>query len=147
MGARKQKRPALPTPLEREEARWADRAAEMMGYEVKRLEQRRASKIAEGLPDRIYGHRGRGVLVWAELKSETGKPSAKQKDFHQFLRDCGQHVVCGTANVIGEYLMSALRQSAGSGDDKAMCEETPHQKSAPTVPLSTAERLTEKREG
>lgn len=108
----KKLKPTLPTPLEKQEAAWADRAAEMMGFVVKRLEQRRASKIALGLPDRLYLHPVRRVAVWAELKSETGKPSPKQRAFHELLRDSGQLVVCGTANVVGEFLVAKLKEAA-----------------------------------
>lgn len=114
--ARKQKqaKPFVPVPLEKDEERWADRAAELLGYEIKRLTQRRPSKIALGLPDRIYAHRERGILLWAELKSEKGKLSAHQKDFHELLRSCGQQVIVGTARDVGKCLTELLlaRQAA-----------------------------------
>jgi hypothetical protein len=99
-------------PSEKTEEFWADKTARMLGYEVKNLSQRRRSKVALGLPDRIYAHRAYGIFVWAELKRETGKPSEKQKDFHAMLRDCGQLVVVGTANVVGEFLVERLKERA-----------------------------------
>lgn len=108
----KQKQQPLPVPLEKTEEGWADRAAEMMGYKVKRLSQRRRSKVALGLPDRLYLHPIRRVAVWAELKSDTGKPSAAQREFHDLLRASGQLVVCGTANVVGDFLVTQLKAAS-----------------------------------
>lgn len=93
---------------EKLEERWADKAAAMLGYEVVRLSQPRATKQTPGIPDRIYAHPRQGVLVWAELKSAKGKPSPSQVAFHAMLRACGQVVVVGTADVVAKALAEAL---------------------------------------
>ena len=87
---------------------WADRAAEMMGYRVVKFSQPFRAAQTRGIPDRLYIYPARNLLVWAELKTEKGKASPHQKQFHELLTSAGQRVVCGTANVVGEYLVTAL---------------------------------------
>ena len=67
---------ALPT--ETVVAAQVDELAEAMGWEVQRYEQRRASMIHEGLPDRRYVHRAKGLRVWVELKRPGGKLTTAQ---------------------------------------------------------------------
>jgi hypothetical protein len=55
-----------------------DELATKLGWEVERYEQRRATRITEGLPDRRYVHRGRGLRVWVELKKPGGKLTTAQ---------------------------------------------------------------------
>jgi hypothetical protein len=73
---------ALPT--ETVVAAQVDELAEAMGWEVQRYEQRRASMIHEGLPDRRYVHRAKGLRVWVELKRPGGKLTTEQ---HRWLLD------------------------------------------------------------
>jgi hypothetical protein len=54
----------------------SDRLAGQLGWIVEKLEQRRASKIVRGIPDRRY-HR-RGQRIWVELKKPGGKLTADQ---------------------------------------------------------------------
>ena len=56
-----------------------DRLAESLGWTVERYEQSRATRIAEGLPDRRYVHLARGMRVWVELKRPGGKLTAAQR--------------------------------------------------------------------
>lgn len=99
---------ALPVRKEKDEERWCDRAAAMLGYEVVRLSQPRRSMVTVGLPDRLYCHTGRGVMVWAEVKAANGKVSPRQAAFHAMLRSCGQVVAVGTAEVVGKVLAESL---------------------------------------
>jgi hypothetical protein len=73
---------ALPT--ETVVAAQVDELAAAMGWEVQRYEQRRASTIHEGLPDRRYVHRAKGLRVWVELKRPGGKLTVNQ---HRWLLD------------------------------------------------------------
>ena len=113
MRTRKPKLPALPTLTEKQEEHFADRAARMMGYDVVRFSQPRATKQTPGIPDRLYLHPVHRVAVWAELKSEKGKATPAQKQMHERLRASGQNIVCGTANSVGMFLAATLtrRQS------------------------------------
>lgn len=105
---RKQKQPPLPSVSEKTEELWADKAARMMGWTVIRFSQPRKTMQTRGIPDRLYLHVGRSLAVWAEIKSEKGKVSESQKALHDLLSHCGQHVVCGTANTVGEFLADCL---------------------------------------
>jgi hypothetical protein len=58
-----------------------DELADLMGFRVERYEQRRASMICEGLPDRRYVHRAKALVVWVELKKPGGKLTAEQRDW------------------------------------------------------------------
>lgn len=70
----------LPNVQEKEVAAQCDRLAVDLGYTVERYEQRRASKICEGLPDRRYHKRigGNGYRIWVELKAPGGKMTEDQ---------------------------------------------------------------------
>jgi hypothetical protein len=61
-----------------------DQLAAQLGWVVERYEQRRATMITEGLPDRRYVHRGRGLRVWVEVKRPGGKLTIAQ---HRWLLD------------------------------------------------------------
>lgn len=112
MPPRKQK---LPVAIlsEKQEERFADRTAEMLGYRVIRFSQPRRTMQTRGICDRIYAHRQHRLLVWAELKSEKGKLSIHQQDFHETLRDCDQLVVSGTANQVGAFLADRVKERIG----------------------------------
>lgn len=101
--------PKLPTLSEKQEELFADRAARMMGFQVIRFSQPRRTMQTRGIPDRLYLHAGRRVAVWAEIKAEKGKLSPHQQQLHEQLRACGQLVIHGTANVVGEYLVTQLK--------------------------------------
>jgi hypothetical protein len=61
------------TTTETAVAAQVDELAHAMGWDVERYEQRRATMIAEGLPDRRYVHRHKQARVWVELKRPGGK--------------------------------------------------------------------------
>ena len=72
----------LPT-TEEDVAKACDELALKMGWRVERYEQRRATRIHEGLPDRRYVG-ANGFRVWVELKRPGGKLT---KDQHTWLTD------------------------------------------------------------
>ncbi len=57
-------------------ARECDALAIACGWRVERYEQRRASRITRGLPDRRYVKPG--LVLWIELKAPKGKLTAEQ---------------------------------------------------------------------
>lgn len=69
---------------ENDVAKQCDDLAEAAGYHVERYEQRRASRITRGLPDRRYVHRTRLLRIWVELKAPGAKLSEAQ---HRWLVD------------------------------------------------------------
>lgn len=71
-------RRTLARPTETAVAAQVDALALALGWEVERYEQRRATMIAEGLPDRRYVHRGKQLRVWVELKRPGGKLTTGQ---------------------------------------------------------------------
>lgn len=70
-----------------------DSVATACGWQVHRYEQRRATRIAEGLPDRRYVKAGRFVL-WAELKAPKGKLTAEQHAWLLAELDAGGLATC-----------------------------------------------------
>lgn len=57
-----------------------DSFAEKTGWKVQRYEQRRATKICKGLPDRRYVIKGL-ARVWVELKAPRGRITEDQYAF------------------------------------------------------------------
>lgn len=95
---------------ERDVARACDSLIEQLGGQIVRLEQRRASHIALGLPDRRY--RYRGVAFWFELKAENGR---LMWDQYQFLRaeyDCGSVAGAGGLEELRQ-IIDAIRDPRG----------------------------------
>ena len=102
-------RPARPT--ESVVAAQVDELATMLGWEVQRYEQRRATMIAEGLPDRRYVHRAKGLRVWVELKRPGGKLTTEQQRGLRDEREAG-----GRATVIEDVAQwAALCRTLGRG--------------------------------
>jgi hypothetical protein len=101
-------------PSEKSEELWADRTARMLGFTVVKFSQPRRTMQTRGIPDRLYLHPIHRVAVWAEVKSEKGKLSEAQKALHNTLALAGQMVVTGTANVVGQALVAALKQRSDS---------------------------------
>lgn len=95
---------------EKDFAKLADALAERMGWWVERYEQSRATRIAEGLPDRRYIIPGR-QRVWVELKRSGGKLTSGQ---HQWLKT--ELAAGGIACVVDslEVLARVLRDSAAN---------------------------------
>jgi len=71
------KKPAALKISEADVGRACDSLMDQMGYLVERYEQRRASKICAGLPDRRY-IRPTLERVWVELKAPGGKLTYSQ---------------------------------------------------------------------
>ena len=61
-----------------------DELARAANWHVESYEQRRASKICRGLPDRRYVNRQRLTRVWVEAKTPGGKLTETQ---HRWLLD------------------------------------------------------------
>jgi hypothetical protein len=68
-----------------------------LGWTVERYEQRRASRICEGLPDRRYVHRARQLRIWVELKAPGKKMTREQRAWLLSELDAG-----GLATVIDD---------------------------------------------
>jgi hypothetical protein len=85
------------TRSEKDEERFADKAAAMLGFTVVRFSQPRASKQSPGIPDRLYLCPRRGRGFWGELKRVGGKATPQQRALHEALRACGHTVVVGPA--------------------------------------------------
>lgn len=47
-------------------------------------------KSRKGYPDTTLSHRRRGLVIFAELKSVSGRPSLEQMEWLESLRACGQ---------------------------------------------------------
>lgn len=71
--SRRRMTPESPRPTETVVTAQLDELAHALGYTVERYEQRRATMITEGLPDRRYVHRGKQLRVWVEAKRPGGK--------------------------------------------------------------------------
>jgi hypothetical protein len=99
---------------EKQEELYSDRTARMLGFTVVKFSQPRRTMQTRGIPDRLYLHPIHRVAVWAEVKSEKGKLSEAQKGLHNTLALAGQMVVTGTANVVGQALVAALKQRSDS---------------------------------
>ena len=98
-----------PSTASRAEAARCDELAELLGYTVVRLEQRRASKIHIGTPDRRYqGERG---CFFFELKHGSDRLSREQ---HAFLRrelEGGSLATCGGLPEL-QALLCALQRTS-----------------------------------
>lgn len=104
-------------------ARECDALAEALGWTVERYEQRRATRICEGLPDRRYVHVGRRLRVWVELKRPRGKLTAAQ---HAWLlaewHAGGLATCCDTVDTF-RAILSLLGRDAGRGEALRKCRE------------------------
>ena len=68
----------LQPTTEEEVAAECDDCAVRQSWVIERYEQRRATKIAKGLPDRRYHHLPSGFRVWAEIKRPGGQLTEEQ---------------------------------------------------------------------
>lgn len=92
---------------EREEKRIvadADKRMRALGFVVWNLSQPRASKIAPGIPDRLYTSPARGLAVFWEAKTVRGKQRPDQAHFQAHADACGLHYVIGTDLVLAVWL-------------------------------------------
>jgi hypothetical protein len=99
-------------------ARQCDELVAKLGGDIVRLEQRRASHVHLGLPDRRYrlAINGRHAL-WYELKSPKGQLSRAQYAFLTAERQCGVLASCGTR----DELLRITRALAEAGVAAAAC--------------------------
>lgn len=112
------------TLTEAQVASACDGLAEAMGWTVERYEQRRASRICEGLPDRRYVHRGRSLRVWVELKAPGGKMTLAQHVWLIAEIDTGAHAICVDSVHVLEHLFRLLSRDAGRGAALHYCAQT-----------------------
>lgn len=108
---------------ETEVATACDALARALGWDVERLEQRRATRIHEGLPDRRYVQRARGHRVWVELKAPKGQLT---RDQHRFLT--AELATNAHATVIDDpeqlrRLLTLLARDMGRGEALRYCGE------------------------
>ena len=101
-----------------------DTMAVALGWTVERYEQRRASRICEGLPDRRYVHRGRGLRVWVELKKPGGKLTLDQHRWLIAEQQCNAHAICADSVLVLQHLFQLLSRDAGRGAALHYCVET-----------------------
>ena len=102
--------------LERDVEKACDDLAMQCGYLVKRLGQRRASRVIEGLPDRRYLNLTLGVAFWFEVKAPAGQISREQYEFLTDELRCGCLGSCGGL----EELIELMRARQHFGPDTAM---------------------------
>lgn len=96
---------AMREKLEAEHTAEGDKLMRALGFEVVRLEQRRASKIQAGLPDRKYYHRRRRITLWWEGKAEWGRQRPDQREFQAMAEACGETYVLGKLESLKTWLI------------------------------------------
>jgi hypothetical protein len=84
----------------------ADKQLRSLGFVVWNLSQARASKIACGVPDRLYTCPSRGLAVFWEAKSATGTQRPDQRLFQEHMDACGWHYVVGTDRELYAWLLA-----------------------------------------
>lgn len=89
--------------------RACDALALVMGFEVIRLSQVRASRVHYGLPDRYYRHAKRGIRLWFELKAPGGKLTAEQLAFLTAEHAANGLACCGTDDDLRAVLVLCAR--------------------------------------
>lgn len=104
--------------LEKAHVAAADKQMRALGYRVINTSQPRHAKfITPGVPDRIYFHRARGVGLFWEAKSATGRQDPAQRDFQEDCDSCGWPYVLGTERELYAWLIAAghaIRDGSGN---------------------------------
>lgn len=100
-----------------------DSLADQLGWSVERYEQRRASRICQGLPDRRYVQRARGHRVWVELKAPAGKLTAAQHGWLSAELAAGGLAVAVDSPDILRRLFGILSRDMGRGEAHRVCRE------------------------
>lgn len=85
-----------------------DRQMRARGFAVWNLSQPRASKIAAGVPDRLYTHPARRLAAFWEAKSATGRQRPDQRVFQEHMDACGIVYLLGTDAVLTDWLATVL---------------------------------------
>jgi len=88
---------------EKAEERAAHKLADALGFEVYRLSQSRASRQSPGWPDLLLVCPAKGLAVWYEAKSATGKQSPAQRAFQAKVTACGHEYVVGTHHALVDW--------------------------------------------
>jgi hypothetical protein len=78
----------------------ADKRMRALGFTVWNLSQPRASKIAAGVPDRLYTSPARGLALYWEAKTARGEQRPDQRVFQEHCEACGLHYVVGTDSAL-----------------------------------------------
>ena len=92
--------------LEKQIVAAADKRLRALGFTVWNLSQPRASKIAAGVPDRLYTCPARGLAVLWEAKTAQGRQRPDQRVFQEHCDACGLHYVVGTDRALAAWLAS-----------------------------------------
>jgi hypothetical protein len=90
------------TPLEKSVGSECDRLCTMMGWDVVRFSQSRATRQTRGIPDRKY-YRDEDTF-WFECKAEGGRQSVHQKAFQKMCEAAGETYLLGGLVELLEYL-------------------------------------------
>ena len=100
-----------------------DALARALGWDVERYEQRRRTKIQEGLPDRRYVQRARGHRVWCELKAPGGKLTREQHAFLRSEQAAGAHALAVDDPAQLHRVLNLLARDMGRGEALRYCGE------------------------
>lgn len=111
--------------LEADVERACDDLARQLGWAVENYSQRRASKVHEGIPDRRYVHRGRGLRVWVELKAPQGKLTTAQYEWLTVELEAGglATVIHSASSLAHLFSMLARRSSIVESEARRVCRE------------------------
>lgn len=83
-----------------------DSLMSQLGWTVVRFSQPRNTMQTRGIPDRKYYHAVRGLTVWFEVKSATGRQRPAQKAFQDMAEACGEVYLIGGVDVLVNYVRS-----------------------------------------
>jgi hypothetical protein len=77
-----------------------------LGFTAWNLSQARASKIAAGVPDVLFTHPARGIAVYWEAKSATGRQRPDQRVFQEHCTATGMPYVLGPDTALYDWLIA-----------------------------------------
>ena len=83
-----------------------DKQLRALGFTVWNLSQPRASKISPGIPDRLYTHSARGVALFWEAKTATGRQRPDQRVFQEHADAVGWPYILGTDQAVYDWLVA-----------------------------------------
>lgn len=98
---------AMRDALESKHEAEGDKLMLALGFEVVKLSQRRRSKVTEGVPDRLYCHRRRQLVLFWEAKAEKGTQRPDQRVFQEMWEGSGQAYVLGRLAELQAWLVAA----------------------------------------
>jgi hypothetical protein len=88
-----------------------DQLMQTYGFRVIRFSQPRASKQTPGIPDRLYMHAQRQLVVWWEAKGPRGKQRPAQERFQALAIATGMEYVLGGVHELRAWLTRKLEVS------------------------------------